>query len=118
MAAENIVTGAEGRDLYLTCLINAPREKVYRAWTEPELVKQWFCPRPWTTPVFEADFRSGGGNRIVMRGPEGQEFEERGMRSWYTAAAPKPCTPSMKRRRRACCSASTFSSSDYASESM
>src|SRR5215510_6278882 len=41
------------RELVLTRIIDAPREKVFRAWTEPELLKQWFAPLPWTTPVAE-----------------------------------------------------------------
>jgi uncharacterized protein YndB with AHSA1/START domain len=70
---------AENRELSLTRLINAPREKVYRAWTEPELLKQWFAPLPWTTPHAELNVRTGGGNVIVMRGPDGQEFPNRGI---------------------------------------
>lgn len=69
----------ENRELSLTRLIDAPREKVYRAWTEPELLKQWFAPRPWTTPHAELNVRTGGGNVIVMRGPDGQEFPNRGI---------------------------------------
>jgi uncharacterized protein YndB with AHSA1/START domain len=41
------------RELVLTRIIDAPCEKVFRAWTEPELLKQWFAPLPWTTPVAE-----------------------------------------------------------------
>jgi uncharacterized protein YndB with AHSA1/START domain len=67
------------RELILTRLIAAPREKVYRAWTEPELMKQWFTPRPWTTPVVETDVRPGGSNYILMRGPDGSEFPNRGI---------------------------------------
>jgi uncharacterized protein YndB with AHSA1/START domain len=67
------------RELVLTRVINAPREKVYRAWTEPELLKQWFAPAPWTTPVAETDVRPGGSNLIVMRGPDGTEFPNRGV---------------------------------------
>ena len=36
------------RELVLERIFDAPREKVYRAWTEPKLLKQWFVPRPWT----------------------------------------------------------------------
>ncbi len=50
------------RELVLTRLINAPREKVYRAWTDPELLKQWFAPKPYTTPVVELDVRPGGAS--------------------------------------------------------
>lgn len=42
------------RELVMTRLIDAPREKLFRAWTDPELLKQWFAPLPWTTPVVES----------------------------------------------------------------
>jgi len=67
------------RELVLTRIINAPREKVFRAWTDPQLLKQWFAPAPWTTPVAELDVRPGGANLIVMRGPDGNEFPNRGV---------------------------------------
>ena len=67
------------RDLVLTRLIDAPREKLYRCWTEVELLKQWFAPLPWTTPRAELDVRPGGGNLITMRGPDGTEFPNRGV---------------------------------------
>lgn len=70
---------AGDRELVLTRILNAPREKVYRAWTEPELVKQWFAPRPWTTPRVELDVRPGGASFFVMRSPEGEEFPNRGV---------------------------------------
>jgi uncharacterized protein YndB with AHSA1/START domain len=67
------------RELVLTRLINAPREKVYRAWTDPELMKQWFAPKPYTTPVVEIDVRPGGSAYIVMRGPDGKDMPNRGV---------------------------------------
>src|SRR5688500_18528128 len=67
------------RELVLTRLIDAPREKLFRAWTEPELLKQWFAPLPWTTPHAELDVRPGGSSLIVMRGPDGNEFPSRGI---------------------------------------
>jgi uncharacterized protein YndB with AHSA1/START domain len=67
------------RELVLTRLINAPREKVYRCWTEPQLMKQWFAPLPWTTPHVEVDVRPGGSNVIVMRGPDGKDMPNRGI---------------------------------------
>jgi uncharacterized protein YndB with AHSA1/START domain len=69
----------EIHELSLTRLIDAPRDKLYRCWTEPELIKQWFTPRPWTTPVVETDVRPGGKSYMVFRGPEGQEFPNRGV---------------------------------------
>jgi uncharacterized protein YndB with AHSA1/START domain len=67
------------RELVLTRIIDAPREKLFRAWTEPELVKQWFAPRPWTTTAAELDVRAGGASLIVMRSPDGKEFPNRGV---------------------------------------
>ena len=66
-------------ELVLTRLIDAPRSKLFRAWTDPELLKQWFVPRPWTVARAEVDVRPGGANLIVMRSPEGQEFPNRGV---------------------------------------
>ncbi len=67
------------RELVLTRLIDAPRAKLFRAWTDPALLKQWFAPLPWTTPHAELDVRPGGANLVVMRGPDGQEFPNRGV---------------------------------------
>ena len=61
-------------ELVLTRLIDAPRAHVYRAWTEPALLKRWFAPRPYTTPVAELDVRAGGRIMIVMQGPDGSEI--------------------------------------------
>ena len=58
----------------LTRLIDAPREKLYRAWTEPALLKQWFAPLPWTTPHAELDVRPGGASTITMRSPDGNDM--------------------------------------------
>ena len=67
------------RELVLTRLLEASPEQVFRAWTEPELMKQWFTPRPWTTPHIETDVRAGGSNLVVMRSPEGVEHPQRGI---------------------------------------
>jgi uncharacterized protein YndB with AHSA1/START domain len=72
-------TAASDRELVLTRIIDAPREKVFRAWTEPELLKQWFAPSPWTVRVAEVDVRPGGASLIVMCGPDGNEFPNRGV---------------------------------------
>jgi uncharacterized protein YndB with AHSA1/START domain len=63
-----------GRELVLTRLIDAPREKLYRAWTDAELLKRWFAPKPWTTPHAELDVRPGGASLVVMRSPGGNDM--------------------------------------------
>jgi uncharacterized protein YndB with AHSA1/START domain len=97
-------TATEGRDLILTRVIDAPREKVFRAWTEPALLKQWFAPLPWTTPTVETDPRVGGSSLIVMHGPDGNEYPHRGVylevlknaRLVFTDAFSKAWEPSEK----------------------
>lgn len=74
MALAQTTTAREGRDLVLTSIIDAPREKLFRAWTEPELIKLWFAPRPWTTAKVEVDVRPGGNSLVVMRSSEGQDM--------------------------------------------
>lgn len=72
-------TPSSDRELVLTRLIDAPREKLFRAWTEPELIKQWFVPAPWTIARAEMDVRPGGRSLVVMRSPEGQDFPNHGV---------------------------------------
>jgi uncharacterized protein YndB with AHSA1/START domain len=67
------------RELVLNRIINASRDKVFKAWTDPELLKQWFAPLPYTTPVAELDVRPGGANLVVMRDPEGNDLPNRGV---------------------------------------
>lgn len=67
------------RELVLTRIIDAPRETVFRAWTDPDLLKQWFAPLPYTVPVAETDVRPGGSSLVVMRDPDGNEFPNRGV---------------------------------------
>ncbi len=66
-------------ELVLTRLIAAPPDNVYRCWTEPALLKQWFAPKPYTTPVAELDVRPGGTALIVMRGPDGKDLPNPGV---------------------------------------
>ena len=67
------------RDLALVRVIDAPADKLFRAWTDPELLKQWFAPLPYTTPVAELDVRPGGATMIVMRGPDGVDMPNGGV---------------------------------------
>ncbi|CCM76531.1 SRPBCC family protein [Rhizobium mesoamericanum] len=66
-------------ELVLVREFDAPREKIFKAWTDPVLMKEWFVPRPWSIAEAKLDVRPGGSNLIVMRSPEGQEFPNRGV---------------------------------------
>jgi uncharacterized protein YndB with AHSA1/START domain len=61
-------------DLVLERFVDIPRELVWKAWTEPEHLRKWFAPAPWTTVDCEVDLRPGGLFRTVMRSPEGEDF--------------------------------------------
>ncbi len=67
------------RDLVLNRRVAASPEKLYRCWTEPELLKRWFAPAPWTVPVAELDVRVGGASLVVMRSPDGTDYPNRGV---------------------------------------
>ena len=62
----------------LTRIFYAPRSLVWRAWTDPKMMAQWFGPRCFTNPVCELDVRVGGSLRVVMRGPDGNEYPMKG----------------------------------------
>jgi uncharacterized protein YndB with AHSA1/START domain len=61
------------RTLSITRHFKAPRASVWRCWSEPELLKQWYCPKPWYVSVAEIDLRPGGSSYVVMNGPNGEE---------------------------------------------
>ena len=73
------MTTANDKELVLTRVIDASPEKLFRCWTNPELLKKWFAPRPWTTPSAELDVRAGGASVITMRSPEGQDMPNAGV---------------------------------------
>ncbi len=62
-------------ELTLTRTFDAPREIVFRTWTEAELMSKWWGPKIFTTPVCELDARPGGRLYIVMRGPANSPFD-------------------------------------------
>ena len=66
--------GVDAKDrLVVTRVFDAPRELVWRAWTEPEYIMQWWGPKGFTAPVCKMDFRVGGKYLLSMRTPDGWE---------------------------------------------
>jgi len=63
-------------DLVLTRLIDAPRERVWKAWTESSQFARWWGPNHFTCPVCEIDVRPGGRIYLQMKGPEGSPYSE------------------------------------------
>jgi uncharacterized protein YndB with AHSA1/START domain len=65
-------------DLSFKRVVNLPKEKIWRAWTTPELITQWFTPAPWKTIACEIELRPGGIFSTLMQSPEGQDFPNTG----------------------------------------
>ena len=66
-------------DLVMTRVFDAPRELVFKAWTETKHVAQWWGPKRFTNPVCEMDVRVGGAIRIHMRAPDGVVYPMTGV---------------------------------------
>jgi uncharacterized protein YndB with AHSA1/START domain len=65
--------------LTLQRTLAAPRAAVWRCWTEIDLLKQWFCPKPWNVPEADFDLRPGGRMNTVFAGPNGERMENKGI---------------------------------------
>ncbi len=72
--ATGSITPKEGHELVLTRIFDAPREMVFKAWTDPKIVAEWWGPHRFTNPVCELDARPGGAIRIHIRGPYGMVY--------------------------------------------
>jgi Uncharacterized conserved protein len=88
MTNPTTITAAEGLP-YIDIVreFDAPVEAVYRAHTDPELVKQWLGPRGYEMDVEAYDVRTGGHYRYIHRNPEGDTFAFRG--SFHSATENK-----------------------------
>ena len=67
-------TGHDVQRMTITRVFDAPRALVWKAWTNPEYVMQWWGPKGFTAPFCRMDFRVGGKFLCCMRSPDGQEF--------------------------------------------
>jgi len=79
MPPETAAASPSDRDLVLERIIDAPREPLYRCWTTPELLPQWFCPKPWTVSNVRMDVRTGGDTYLEMHGPNGEIVPQPGV---------------------------------------
>jgi len=66
-------TASEIDRMVVTRIFDAPRELVWKAWTDPKYVMRWWGPKGFTAPVCKMDFRVGGKSLLCMRAPDGQE---------------------------------------------
>ena len=79
MSTPVTLTPADDRELVLGRILEAPREALWRCWTDPALLPQWFCPPPWRVSHAEMDPRPGGATLVVMQGPAGEEMRVPGL---------------------------------------
>ena len=79
MATGSLISKENEPGLVLTRVLDAPRELVFKAWTDPKQVAKWWGPNGFTSPVCEVDARAGGTIRIDMRGPDGRVYPMRGV---------------------------------------
>ena len=77
--AKGADAGSAGQGFFVARDFDAPREMVFRSWTEPERLKRWWGPRGFTTPFCEIDLRPGGVFLFCMRSPEGRDSWGRGV---------------------------------------
>ena len=89
-----MATKTESRisEIVITREFDAPRERVWKAWTEPELVKQWWGPEQFTAPSIKIDLRVGGKYIFAMHGPAGSEWDK----DMYSAGVYKEIVPNEK----------------------
>jgi uncharacterized protein YndB with AHSA1/START domain len=71
----------------ITRVFDAPRELVFKAYTDPELLPQWWGPRKYTTTVERMEVRPGGIWRYIQRGPDGDEHAFHGV--YHEAVSPE-----------------------------
>ena len=65
--------------LTLTRVLKAPRAHIWRCWTEPDLLVQWFCPKPWFVSDVQMELRVGGTQTMFMNGPAGERMPTGGV---------------------------------------
>jgi len=80
-----VLTTPSDREIVSERVFDAPRERVFAAFTDPELIPEWWGPRRLTTTVDKMDVRRGGAWRFVSRGSNG---EEQGFRGTYREVTP------------------------------
>lgn len=67
------------KELNITRIFDAPRELVFKAWTDENQMSEWWGPKGFTNPVCELDVRPGGAIRIDMQGPDGVVYPMKGV---------------------------------------
>ena len=78
-ASDRTGVRAQDRALVIERIFDAPRERVWKAWTNPEHLMRWWGPRDFTSPSCRIDLRVGGTYLYCMRSPDGQDYWSTGV---------------------------------------
>jgi len=65
------------RELVISRVFNAPKELVWKVWTEPEHIKQWWGPNGFTNTILQMDVKPGGVWDLIMHGPDGTDYKNK-----------------------------------------
>jgi uncharacterized protein YndB with AHSA1/START domain len=79
MATVVDIKPAHDRELVVARKLKASPAALFRCWTDPSLIPEWFCPKPWRAEVVSMDVRAGGESRMTFHGPDGQSFPNDGV---------------------------------------
>ena len=79
MATPVDIAPADDLELVIARRVAAPAAALYRCWTDPQLIPEWFCPKPWCAEVVKMEVRAGGASEMNFHGPEGESFPNNGV---------------------------------------
>jgi uncharacterized protein YndB with AHSA1/START domain len=79
MAKNDGISEQQKQEIVITRIFDAPRELVWKAWTDPQHFKRWWGPKDFTCPFCEMDLRVGGKYLNCMRSPEGRDYWSTGV---------------------------------------
>jgi uncharacterized protein YndB with AHSA1/START domain len=75
--AERAPADTSNREIVVTRVFDAPRALVFKAWTDPQHLAQWWGPNGFSITTYEMEFKPGGVWRFVMHGPDGRDYQNR-----------------------------------------
>jgi uncharacterized protein YndB with AHSA1/START domain len=77
MSPESAAADTSDREIVVTRVLDAPRALVFKMWTDPKHVAQWWGPNGFTTTTYEMNVTPGGVWRFVMHGPDGRNYQNK-----------------------------------------
>ena len=75
MATDTVLS--PDKELTITRVLNAPIDLVWKVWTDPDHIKNWWGPNGFTNTIFEMDVKPGGNWEFIMHGPDGKDYKNK-----------------------------------------